>query len=48
MVTAPSRKLTRIAQEEVALGLVKYDIVEPAVKPGKKRSKETKESSKGH
>jgi hypothetical protein len=46
MVTAPSRKLTRIAQEEVASGLVKYDIVEP-VKPGKKRSKETKES-KGH
>jgi DNA-directed RNA polymerase subunit omega len=40
LVSAPSRKLTRVAQEEVALGLVKYDIEE--VKPGKKRAKETK------
>jgi DNA-directed RNA polymerase subunit omega len=46
MVTAPSKKLTRIAQEEVASGLVKYDIVEDA-KPAKKRTKEAKES-KGH
>jgi DNA-directed RNA polymerase subunit K/omega len=41
VISAPSKKLTRIAQEEVALGLVKYDIVEE-VKPGKKRTKETK------
>jgi DNA-directed RNA polymerase subunit omega len=41
LISAPSRKLTRVAQEEVALGLVKYDIVEEA-KPSKKRTKETK------
>jgi DNA-directed RNA polymerase subunit omega len=41
LISRPSRKLTRVAQEEVASGLVKYDIVEEA-KPAKKRAKETK------
>jgi DNA-directed RNA polymerase subunit K/omega len=45
MVNTQSRKFTRIAQEEVALGLVKYDIetVSKAV-PKKRASKE----GKGH
>jgi len=43
-MTTQSKKFTRIAQEEVTSGLVKYDIVEET-KPSKKRSpKETKES----
>jgi DNA-directed RNA polymerase omega subunit len=41
LVNRPSRKLTRVAQEEVASGLVKYEIVEE-VKPGRKRAKETR------
>jgi DNA-directed RNA polymerase subunit omega len=41
VISTPSKKLTRVAQEEVASGLVKYDIVEEA-KPAKKRAKETK------
>ena len=43
LVNRPSRKLTRVAQEEVASGLVQYEIVEE-VKPGRKRAKE----SRGH
>jgi DNA-directed RNA polymerase subunit omega len=44
VMTTQSKKFTRIAQEEVTSGLVKYDIVEET-KPSKKRSpKETKES----
>jgi len=43
-LTIQSKKFTRIAQEEVTSGLVKYDIVEEATKPSKKRSpKEAKE-----
>ena len=43
-MTTQSKKYTRIAQEEVTSGLVKYDIVEET-KPSKKRNpKETKES----
>jgi len=43
-MTTQSKKFTRIAQEEVTSGLVKYDIVEET-KPSKKRNpKETKES----
>ena len=41
LINSPSRKLTRMAQEEVAMGLVKYDILEET-KPGKKRTKEPK------
>jgi DNA-directed RNA polymerase omega subunit len=37
MIPAYSKRFTRIAQEEVALGLVKYDIPEVA-KPSKKRA----------
>lgn len=45
MVNAQSRKHTRIAQEEVASGLVKFDITgEPKPTPKKRGSKE----SKGH
>lgn len=44
VMTTQSKKFTRIAQEEVTSGLVKYDIVEET-KPSKKRNpKETKES----
>jgi len=43
-MTTQSKKFTRIAQEEVTSGLVKYDIVEET-KPSKTRNpKETKES----
>jgi DNA-directed RNA polymerase subunit omega len=42
MVTAQSRKYTRIAQEEVNLGLVKFEIVNETKVPPKKRLKESK------
>lgn len=45
MVNSQSRKFTRIAQEEVSSGLVKYDITEePKVAPKKRGLKE----GKGH
>jgi DNA-directed RNA polymerase subunit omega len=37
MINAPSRKFTRIAQEEVNSGLVKYDITEEQPKAAAKR-----------
>jgi hypothetical protein len=42
MVTAQSRKFTRIAQEEVNLGLVKFEIVNETKAQPKKRLKESK------
>lgn len=45
MVNAQSRKFTRIAQEEVMSGLVKFD-VEEAPKPASKRRRA--KEGKGH
>jgi DNA-directed RNA polymerase omega subunit len=46
MVSGQSRKFTRIAQEEVSSGLVKFEVTEEA-KPGTKKrgGKEGKEKS---
>ncbi|MCI0418091.1 MAG: DNA-directed RNA polymerase subunit omega [Acidobacteria bacterium] len=46
MVSAQSRKFTRIAQEEVTSGLVKFDLTEEPKASKKRGSKEGKE--KGH
>lgn len=46
MVTASSRKFTRIAQEEVSCGLVKFEITQETKPAAKKRSsRESKERS---
>jgi len=45
-MTTQSKKFTRIAQEEVTSGLVKYDIVEET-KPSKKRNPKERKESKG-
>ena len=47
-MTTQSKKFTRIAQEEVTSGLVKYDIVEEATKPSKKRSPKEAKEGKAH
>ncbi len=46
MVTASSRKFTRIAQEEVSCGLVKFEVTEETKSAAKKRTgKESKEKT---
>lgn len=45
MVTPQGRKFTRIAQEEVSAGMVKFDLTEEAKAPKKRGGKETKEKS---
>jgi DNA-directed RNA polymerase omega subunit len=47
LIAAHSKKFTRIAQEEVTSGLVKYDIVEET-KPSKKRTSKESKETKGH
>jgi DNA-directed RNA polymerase subunit omega len=47
LIAAHSKKFTRIAQEEVTSGLVKYEIVEEAT-PSKKRSSKESKENRGH
>jgi len=47
LIATHSKKFTRIAQEEVTSGLVKYDIVEETKSSKKRTPKESKET-KGH
>lgn len=47
LIATHSKKFTRIAQEELASGLIKYDIVEET-KPSKRRSSKELKETRGH
>jgi DNA-directed RNA polymerase subunit omega len=47
LIAAHSKKFTRIAQEEVTSGLVKYEIVEETT-PSKKRAPKESKETRGH